>query len=122
MDNRAGIRYPADMEVTLEHHELGRLPATVRDVSISGAYLELPDLTESGASPAKFWFTPIRFRFRLPGDPSRHKREWRGFVTRLDSEGLAATVSGKDTADKDDLRALLAFARHRAVQRERRTA
>lgn len=122
MDNRAGTRYPAEVAVTVEHRDLGRLPATLRDVSVSGAYLSLPGLAESNTSPARHWFTPIRFRFRLPGDPSRQKREWRGFVTRTDSGGLAATVAGPDAGNRSDLMALLAFARLRARQPERRSA
>lgn len=122
MDNRAGTRYPAEVAVTVEHRDLGRLPATLRDVSVSGAYLSLPGLAESNTSPARHWFTPIRFRFRLPGDPSRQKREWRGFVTRTDGDGLAATVARPDAGARTDLMALLAFARLRARQPERRSA
>ena len=80
---------------------------------MSGLYLELPSLHEYGVPPVTLWFTPIKARFRLTdGGPAR---EWRGFVTRSDSDGLAATNASSDPADRSDLVALLEHAGWRAM-------
>lgn len=114
MEHRVGIRYPVNLPAAVDHPRLGTLNGRIVDASSSGLYIELPDLHERRVPAVTLWFTPIKLRFRLPGGKRAPIREWRGFVTRAEKDGLAATNASSDAGDRADLIALLEHARRRS--------
>lgn len=114
MEHRVGTRYPVVIPAQVVHHSLGFLKGRILDASESGLYIEIPALHEHGAPPTTLWFTPIKLRFRVPGGKSEPVREWRGFVTRAEQDGLAATNASSAPGERADLAALLEHARRQS--------
>lgn len=122
MEHRVGTRYPVSIAADVEHRRLGSMKGRISNASVSGLYLEVPSLHERGVPPIALWFTPVRLRFRLPGGEGEPTREWRGFVTRVDGDGLAATNASSDPLDRSDVIALIEFARERTCEKDREAA
>lgn len=100
MEHRLATRRPADLEVTVE---IGRtLVATgrIRNVSLTGVFVEMPTDGVHGDAP-------VRLNFAMGGGrTSRHCR-WSGYVVRTVDVGIGAMFESDDREDEAGLRALL---------------
>jgi hypothetical protein len=103
MDQREGARKPADLDTVIENvsdASAGTLAGRIRNISLSGLYLEMP---VEGVSRY------ARLRLNLGGQADRpgQLRAWNCRVIRVTESGVGAMFESADPADTDGLLDLL---------------
>lgn len=103
MERREGTRRPVNMAAEVENLSGApgaRMRGRVRDVSVSGLYLEAPvsDLFENSR---------LRLILTQQGSESGRTWVWDCFVVRLDDSGAGAMFGAADPSEVDGLLDLL---------------
>lgn len=111
MDERSHPRHAAGVEAVVEHQRLGKLTGQIRDVSANGLFVELPPRADLHPIAGHLSKTPITVRYRLPKGPAGRPCIWRGYVARVGSSGLGASISDPRPSGDPNLVRLVDYAR-----------
>ena len=102
MEHRLASRRPVDVEVVVEIGATRVCVGRVRDVSLSGVFVEVFGV-EVGAD------VPVRLTFVLPDAPSSRSHRWHGYVVRSAQNGIGLIFESEEAVDLAGHEALLQF-------------
>ncbi len=106
MEKRWTIRTPANLSVDLLYKDLEVVSCRTRDISLSGAYVEVQQLQPMPDMPID-----LVFKFGEIGDLTRYRVP--GKVIRTDGEGIGIMFKDIDVSSFRSLREVL---RHKDVE------